>query len=115
MLGALASRFEWKNRVGWATALLFFAFYTIVPNIPMWVAIPFLNLERRGMFCLEYLAAGAIALFIPRFLVAGLLFSLMSADVLHGVCQSYILSPGECLRNATSLWDLSRGRIFAVC
>ncbi len=80
----------------------------------MWVAIGCLNLERHGTFNLEYMALGMIALFVPRLLSASILFAMISTDVFYGVCQSYVLSPGECLRYISSIGDLSYGRIFAA-
>ncbi len=94
--------------------MIFFAFYTVVPNIPMWVAIPCLNLERHGTFSLEYMVVGVIALFVPKLLSATMLFGLISADVVYDICQTYVLSPGECLRSVTSIRDLSYGRILAA-
>jgi hypothetical protein len=45
---------------------VFFVFYAAMANIPMWAAIPLLNLERHGAFCLEYAAVGVIGLLVPE-------------------------------------------------
>src|SRR5579863_5218099 len=111
---ALSSWSRSADNGGLTTGMIFFAFYTIVPNIPMWVAIPSLNLERHGTFSLEYMVVGVIALFVPRLLSATMLFGMISADVVYDICQTYVLSPEECLRSVTSIRDLSYGRILAA-
>ncbi len=96
-------------------ALAFFVvFYSIIANIPFWIASYWLGLLPLGWFCLEYAGVGLLALFLPR-TIAGLLLLLVSAaDLISGVSKTYYLSPTECLSNFTSLQQFPAMRLIGV-
>lgn len=56
---------------------------------------------------------GLLALFIPRILAAVLLFVVIAADLLNGVCKTYFLLPSVCLANFRAFCDFGSGRIIA--
>jgi hypothetical protein len=93
--------------------ILFVLFYAIVANIPYWTASRWLGLLPIGWFCVEYAVVGLLALFIPRILAAVLLFLVIAADLLNGVCKTYFLLPSVCLQNFRAFCDFGSGRIIA--
>jgi Sulfatase len=94
--------------------IFFIAFYSIFANLPFWTASPILGLMRNGVFCVEYVAVGLLALFIPRIYSGILLFFVIVADMLCGVSQTFYLPPAECLRSSSFLFLLSGSRLFLV-
>src|ERR1039458_823888 len=102
---------SWNERFATTLYLIFFAF---VSNIPMWIGISLLGFERHGLFCLEYAAVGIVTLYVPRLLAATIFFAVLAADLLCGVCQSYVLSPAECVNNISSLADFSSNRLVEI-
>lgn len=97
-----------------STLVFFVLFYAILTNLPFWSASPLLGLMRNGLFCVEYIGIGLLALFIPRAMSGILLFLVIVADLICGVSQTFYLSPGECLRSSSFLYLLSGPRIFLV-
>jgi Sulfatase len=102
------------NRGDHARWLLFVAFYAIVANLPFWTASPFLGLLRNGLFCLEYVGVGLLALFLPRIFAGVLLLVAIVADLICGVSQTFYISPAECLRSSSFLYLLSGTRLLMV-
>jgi len=104
-------RDEGANEARW---ILFVAFFAILANIPFWVASRTVGLVCTGYVCLEYAAVGLLALFIPRFVSAILLFLAIGVDLLSSASQSYYLSPFECLSNLGSVHELSTSRLHTL-
>jgi phosphoglycerol transferase MdoB-like AlkP superfamily enzyme len=105
---------EELNRGDHARWLLFVVFYAIVANLPFWTASPFLGLMRNGLFCLEYVGVGLLALFLPRIVAGVLLLLAITADLIGGVSQTFYISPAECLRSSSFLYLLSGTRLLMV-
>ena len=96
------------------TVFWFVAFYAIFANLPFWTASPLLGLLRNGLFCIDYVAVGVLALFLPRIFSGLLLLSFIVADLICGVSQTFYLSPLECLRSSGFLYLLSGTRVLLV-
>src|ERR1039458_450053 len=64
------------------------AFYAVLANIPYWIVSSEFSFSRLGWFCIQYAVVGLLALVVPRFLAAALLFFVISADLVCGVCLS---------------------------
>ena len=79
----------------------FVAFYTIVANLPYWIASQEFGFTNLGWFCVQYPVVGLIALVAPRIVSAFLLFAVIIADLLCAICISYYLPVRECLRTLT--------------
>jgi phosphoglycerol transferase MdoB-like AlkP superfamily enzyme len=79
--------------------LSFVAFYAIFANVPYWVASREFEFSRLGSFCIQYATVGLIALVVPRYLASFLLFAVIFADMLSGICQSYGIPIRECVVN----------------
>jgi hypothetical protein len=103
---------SWKAS-GLAYWLPFVVFYALIANIPFWLACPWLGIFRNAWFCLEYVAVGLLALFVPRFVACALLVLVMSLDLLDGVCQTYFLVASQCLTNLSALHQFSLTRLLA--
>jgi hypothetical protein len=102
------------NRGDHARWLLFVVFYAIVANLPFWTASPFLGLLRNGLFCLEFVGIGLLALFLPRIVAGILLLLAIIADLICGVSQTFYISPAECLKSSSFLYLLSGTRLLMV-
>jgi Sulfatase len=102
----------WKA-TGLAYWLPFVVFYAVLANIPFWVACPWLGIFRNAWFCLEYVAIGLLALFVPRLVTACLLLLVTFLDLLDGVCQTYFMVPSQCLANLSAVRQFSFTRLLA--
>ena len=101
-----------KTSAGRASTLIFFiVFYVLLSNLPFWTASPLLGLMRNGVFCIEYIGVGLLALFIPAIYSGILLFLVIAADLICGVSQTFYISPAECVRNSGFLFLLSGRRV----
>ena len=96
-----ALRHSWASETSSSRSWVVYAiFYLIIANIPYWVAAhEFGFVDRRGLFCLQFMTVGIVSLFIPRVLSGVLLILAMAADLICAVCESYDLSIQECLSN----------------
>ncbi len=65
-----------------------------------------------GLFCVEYAAVGLISLFVPRFVTVPLLFLAICADVLCGICETYLIPVRECLLNLRVAHAFSSSRLL---
>ena len=90
--------------------IFFVVFYAILANIPFWYAKQEFKFFHDGWFCTEYAIVGLLALYIPRILAALLLFAVICMDVLCAICETYFLSPAECLTNLRSMHEISGSR-----
>ena len=101
----------WKraNLLGW---LPFVVFYAVLANIPFWAASRWLGIFQNGWLCLEYVAVGLAALFVPRILGAALLLLMIAVDLIAGICQTYFLSIAQCFTNFNAVGQFSRSRQF---
>jgi sulfatase-like protein len=97
-----------------ARCALYVIFYTLLANIPFWVASPLLGISRNGWFCLEYVAVGLIALFAPPILAAVLLLSAIVVDVIAGVSETYLLPVSQLFANVGAVRQFSASRLFAL-
>ncbi|HEX6496740.1 MAG TPA: sulfatase-like hydrolase/transferase [Acidobacteriaceae bacterium] len=104
-------RSEWLNLSRW---YLFVLFYGVFSNIPFWVMVRFLRIERNGWFCLDYLCIGILSLFVPRVVTGILMFGSIVADALSAITESYFLSLSECLKSFSSLGELPGPRLGYV-
>lgn len=93
--------------------LFFVIFYTVLTNIPFWYAKHFLGFFHDGWFCIEYAFVGLVALVVPRLVASLLLFLTIVADMVCAVCETYFLTPMECLTNLDDLGKVD-GRRLAV-
>jgi phosphoglycerol transferase MdoB-like AlkP superfamily enzyme len=94
--------------------LSFVAFYAILANLPFWVACPLIGMLRNGLFCLDFAAAGVLALFVPRIFASAVLFLIIVADLICAISRTYYLPPAECLRNFGALRELSAVRLVIL-
>jgi hypothetical protein len=90
--------------------IFFVVFYAVLANIPFWYAKQEFKFFHDGWFCLEYAIVGLLALYIPRILAALLLFAVICTDVLCAICETYFLSPAECITNLRSMHEISGSR-----
>lgn len=79
--------------------LPFVAFYSIICNIPYWIAAREFGFSPLGVVCVTYAAVGLIALFVPRPVTLVLLLTLTTADIICGACMTYYVPLRECLQN----------------
>jgi hypothetical protein len=107
------------GRQGRESSWFFFVlFYAILANIPFWLAKYEFHFFHAGWFCLEYAFVGLLALYLPRKVSALLLFAAIAIDTLCAVCETYYLSPVECLRSLNSMHEIAGSRplnLFFVC
>ena len=95
--------------------ILFVIFYAVIANIPYWIASrEFGFLDHRGWFCVQFVTVGLLALVVRPILSAVLLFSVMAADLVYAVCESYSLSIQECLSNMDAIHAFSGHRRIAA-
>ena len=97
-----------SNHVRW---VLFALYYAILSNIPFGAASRWLGLLPVGWFCAEYAQVGLLALFIPGWLAAALLFVTMAGDLIAAVGKTYYLGPFDCLSNTALLLQLPMHRL----
>jgi hypothetical protein len=102
---------QWAlQAVAYAPWLAPVSFYFILANIPYWIATGQFGLSPLGVFGIEYVAVGILSLIVPRFVTAALLFLLICADVLSGICLTYVLPLRQCFANLNSAHSFSRSR-----
>ena len=106
-------RHSWAKKasehVPWLSVV---ASYAVLANIPYWIVSREFSFSRLGWFCIQYAVVGLLALVVPRLLAAALLFFVISADLVGGVCTSYYLPIGQCLANVSAAHALSGRRLF---
>jgi len=116
----------WRNLVIWPrwaekrTARLhwifFVVFFAVLANLPFWIAGHVFGLQPQlGWFCVEFSALGVLALLVPPILTAILLFTLIVADIVCGVCVTYSIPFSVCLENSIVLRAFTGFRLFAAC
>lgn len=88
--------------------------YTLVVNVPFWIACRGLGLLPIGWFSPEMLFVGMLALFLPRWLRLLLLIAAFAEDILCAVSKTYYLTPVDCLLHAQSLTLFPTRRIFQM-
>ena len=112
----LVSSLHWASKtLGQARWFLYVIFYAVIANIPYWISCrEFGFLDRRGWFCVQFVTVGLLALVARPILSAVLLFSVMTADLAYGVCESYSLSIQECLSNLGAIHAFSGPRQIAA-
>jgi phosphoglycerol transferase MdoB-like AlkP superfamily enzyme len=99
------------KQAGQARWLLFVVFYTVFANVPYWFAShEFGFLDHRGLFCLQFVTVGLIALVAPPILSSILLLSVIASDLLSAVSETYFLSIRECFLYATEFHAFSGAR-----
>jgi len=113
----LRSVLRWSQR--WKTdgafhQLLFVLLYTVFANLPFWIASREFGFLHDGLFCIEFLLLGLLALFVPAWLASPLLLFTIAADLACGVCRSYFLSIRECLTNLGAVRSFSTARMLGV-
>ena len=109
----IAHTAAWKRADG--THWLFFVvFYAFLANIPFWYAKHFLGFFHDGWFCLEYAFTGLVALFVPRLVASLLLFLTIVVDMICAVCETYFLTPMECLSNLNDLGKVDGRRLIIL-
>jgi len=96
-------------------------FYCIAP---LYLALPLLlslastrllNALPHGYVNLEFLAIGAVAMFLPRPLVFCLLLADSLADCAYSICYTYQFSVSDLFESARFLSLLPNGRLMAGC
>jgi hypothetical protein len=101
------------HRTGWAVCISYVVFYTLLANIPFWAASRWLAISPNGWFCLEYIAVGLLALFIPRALGSAVLLLAIVLDLLAGVCETYLIPLSQCFQNLNAIGRFSGPRLLA--
>jgi len=86
----------------------------MVTNIPFWIASYWLGIICDGWFCISYVAVGLVGLFLPSLLPALLLLFVIAADLVSGVCETYFLTPGNCVANIVSMREFSSMRLIVM-
>jgi sulfatase-like protein len=89
-------------------------FYSLVPNVPYWIACRLLQFLPHGAFCLEFALVGVIGLFTSRVSAAIVLMAIIVADLLCGACESYFLTPQQFIINLTELHSFSLHRQLVI-
>lgn len=103
---------ESTGRMGW---ILFVAYFIIFANIPYWIAsTQFGFLSSRGVFCVESVMVGLLALIVRPALAASLLFLVICADLVCGVCESFYLTISGCFFSGSIFHALSGPRRLAA-
>ncbi len=92
----------------------FVVFYAVLANVPFWYAKHFLGFFHDGWFCIEYAFIGLVALFVPRLVASLLLFLTIIADMICAVCETYFLTPMECLTNLDDLGKVDGKRLIVL-
>ena len=100
-----------NNQPAWP---FFVLFYIVLANLPFWATKRSFGLFHNGWFCVEYAVVGILALFLPRAVVALLLFLTIVADVIAAICETYFLLPEDCLKNLNALPSLPGSRILTL-
>ena len=100
---------ETIDRISW---LAYAAFYALIANVPYWFASYEFGFWHLGWFCIQYAAVGLLALVVPRFASALLLFGVIAADLLDGVCGSFALPIREAAANVGALRAFTISRMI---
>jgi hypothetical protein len=93
---------------------LIVTFYTILVNVPFWVAGPLLSLRGSGYFCVEYCAIGVIALFLPGTVSGIALVALALVDISVAVSETFAIPISQCAENLSIFNALSLFRLVAT-
>ncbi|MGD0294683.1 MAG: sulfatase-like hydrolase/transferase [Terracidiphilus sp.] len=95
--------------------ILTVAFYAVLANLPYWLAQYEFRFVHHGMFCLQYLVVGLLALILPGVARAAILMLGMAADLLFAICESYYLPIRECPESFNAIHNMPANRIcFAL-
>jgi len=90
-------------------------FYAIIANIPYWVGTKQLGLlQNRGLFCVQFVTIGLLALVLSRVWSAGLLLLMIFMDILYGICETYYISIRQCVENIAVLEMLPLRRVCSA-
>jgi hypothetical protein len=96
----------------------FIAFYTVLANIPFWLAAHAFALLNSGCFSIDLILAGLCALVVPPAASAPILLVCIAADILSAVCQTYFLTLQACFVDPRLVHAFSPARklaFAAVC
>jgi hypothetical protein len=104
---------RWK-RDGTSAWIPYILFYTVLANLPFWAASRWLAISPNGWFCLDYIAIGLVALYLPRFVGSALLLLAIAVDLVAGVCETYFLPVSQCFTNLGAMRQFSASRLTAV-
>jgi hypothetical protein len=122
-IGSLVKRLlpqRWQSRWNKGVSksahwVLLVVFYTILANIPYWIVEREFGFTPLGWFCVQYATVGLIALVVPRIVTAVLLFVVILADLLCGICVSFNLPIKQCLENLRAADAFGANRwLFAI-
>jgi hypothetical protein len=111
-MGIVWRRYRLWRQNGRLRWLAFVLLYAVLANLPFWIASHSFGLIFDGCFCLEFIAIGLLALFLPSFSASPLLLLAIAADLASGVCRTYFLSIRECLTNFGFVHSLSFFRLL---
>jgi hypothetical protein len=89
-------------------------FFTLLANLPFWVASRWLGISQNGWFCLEYVAVGLIALYVPRIIGLALLLLALMVDLIGGISETYFLPASQIFTNIGAFRQLSASRLLAA-
>ncbi|WP_263350856.1 sulfatase-like hydrolase/transferase [Acidicapsa acidisoli] len=109
---AVKSSSAWKQ-TDVARWILYVTFYALLANIPFWVASRWLAISQDGWFCLEYIAVGLLALFLPRIIAPLLLLLAVAIDLIGAISETYFLPISQIFTNLGAVRQLSASRLFA--
>jgi len=96
----------------------FIAFYTVLANIPFWLADHAFAFLHSGCFSIDIVLAGLFALVLPPAASAAILLVCILADILSAICQTYFLTLQACFVDPRIVQALSPARklaFAAVC
>lgn len=96
------------------SCILYFLFYAVLANVPFWIGTRTESLVVHGWFCFDYLAAGAISLFLPPLACAAVLAIAMILDLLASICETYYIAPSQILFSSGAMWQFSPKRILSI-
>jgi hypothetical protein len=108
-----------QRQIHWTTKaarhapwLAFVLFYALFANLPYWIVAREYGFRQLGWFCIQYAAVGLVALLVPRLLASVLLFLVIAADLLCGICLTFNLPIRECLANLRAAQALTGSRLL---
>jgi phosphoglycerol transferase MdoB-like AlkP superfamily enzyme len=103
-----------QRHVLWHIALFFF-FFTVLVNVPLWFASHIFGFAENGPLCLEYLLIGIAFLYLPRLLCSALLAGAVCLDLMVNVSRSFFLPLVDCLPSSGLIEGLPTLRLLAAC
>ncbi len=112
---------HWKgggvvNRLGSkrGPGIVYFLFYALAVNIPMWVGAYFCGLGLHGWISLDFILVGILGVFLPRSLTAVLLGLAVIADATAAIAETYFLSGHALFENLFEVRQFDLGRILII-